>query len=96
MLENPLAAWLDRKNMRAYTFAKQAGIVSRTAYRMAYDPTVKPTVETLLKVEAATNREVTMRQLIAWLNRPPLPPEPEPIDVAPDEFEDPDSTEEPD
>jgi hypothetical protein len=100
MLENPLAAWLERKNMRAYTFARKAGIASRTAYRVAYDDTVKTTVDVMLKIEAATDREVTVRKLIAWANRPPLPEPPrhetETVEVEADEYEDADSTEEPD
>ncbi len=102
MMENPLRAWLERNNLRPYTFAKRAGIAQRTAYRMAFDEGAKFETDTLLKVEAATGGEVTIRQMINWLNQPPPiavieeSPEEEMIEVERDEFEAPDDTEEPD
>ena len=74
MMENPLAAWLRKHDMTAYAFAEVAGIAMRTAYRLAQDEKVNFETKTLLKVEAATGGEVTLRQLINWLNQPPKPP----------------------
>ena len=41
MIENPLKAWLDRRNMTPYAFAQSAGIAQRTAYRIAQDETFR-------------------------------------------------------
>jgi transcriptional regulator with XRE-family HTH domain len=98
MLENPLAAWLKKNNLTAYAFADLAGIAMRTAYRFAQDEKVQFETKTLLKIEAATGGEVTLRQLINWLNQPPPAKEPAPppplgaddgtIEADPDEYED--------
>lgn len=66
----PLAPWLEKRDIRPYKFAKDAGLALRTVYAyvngerfMQCDP------RCLTAIEAATDGEVTLRQMTEWMEQ---------------------------
>ena len=66
---NPLRAWLDRVGETGVAFQERTGLSSRTLYDVLGDVPKNFGILTLRRIEEATGGEVTVRQIIDWMER---------------------------
>jgi predicted transcriptional regulator len=65
--EHPLQGWLDRQGIKAWRFADDAKISRVTIYKLIQGR--EPNLATLVKIEKATDSQVTMRMCADYLER---------------------------
>lgn len=64
----PLAVWLAKNGVKPYTFAKQAGLGGRTVYSYVNgERFMQVDTRVLLAIEAGTGGEVTLRDMVTWI-----------------------------
>jgi hypothetical protein len=64
----PLVPWLEKNNLKPYLFAKQAGLAYRTVYAYVNgDRFMQCDTRCLMAIEAGTNGEVTLRDMVSWM-----------------------------
>lgn len=64
----PLLPWLERNGIKRYVFAEQNGLSKRTVYEhCAGKRFTRGNTSVLRAIEAGTNGEVSLRQMIEWM-----------------------------
>lgn len=66
----PLQAWFDaHPEVVIVEWAQESGIAFKTIFDLKAARRLNPKVDTLAKIEAGTGGEVTLRQMLDWINR---------------------------
>ena len=70
-LDHPLERYLEDRGEMPYEFADRAGLNRQVVYDLLSGKSKKLSIETMTRIQGATEGKVSMNDILKWYNRNP-------------------------